>query len=38
VREGRQPPFPAADLADAHKTMAMIDQICQLPARPEDER
>jgi predicted dehydrogenase len=38
VRDGRQPPFPAADLADAHKTMAMIDQICQLSARPEDER
>jgi predicted dehydrogenase len=37
VRQGRQPPFPAADLADAHKTMVMIDQICKLPARPEDE-
>jgi predicted dehydrogenase len=35
VREGKQPPFPAADLADAHKTMLMIDQICRLPAAPE---
>jgi predicted dehydrogenase len=35
VREQRQPPFPAADLADAHRSMQMIDRICQLPAAPE---
>jgi predicted dehydrogenase len=35
VRAGRQPPWPAPDLADAHKTMVMIDQICKLPAAPE---
>jgi virulence factor len=35
VREGKQPPSPAADLADAHKTMVMIDQICRQPATPE---
>jgi virulence factor len=35
IREGRQPPSPAADLADAHRTMVMIDQICRQPATPE---
>jgi predicted dehydrogenase len=32
VRSGKQPPPPAADLGDAHKTMVLLDQICQLPA------
>jgi hypothetical protein len=35
VRQGKQPPWPAAGLADAHQTMVMIDQICQLPAAPD---
>lgn len=32
VRAGQQPAFPAASLEDAHRTMLLIDQICQLPA------
>ncbi len=35
VRAGKQPPWPAADLADAYKTMVLIDQICQQPAAAE---
>jgi len=35
VRAGKQPSYPSPSLADAHQTMAMIDQICQLPAKPE---
>jgi phthalate 4,5-cis-dihydrodiol dehydrogenase len=35
VRAGTQPPWPAPDLADAHQTMVLIDQICQLPATPD---
>jgi predicted dehydrogenase len=31
VRRGQQPPFPSASLADAHRTMVMIDQICGFP-------
>jgi len=31
VQAGHQPPFPAASLADAHRTMVLIDQICGLP-------
>jgi predicted dehydrogenase len=34
VRAGSQPPWPAVDLADAHRSMVLIDQICQLPAGP----
>jgi predicted dehydrogenase len=34
VRDGRQPPFPAPSLADAYRTMALIEQICQLPDAP----
>lgn len=37
VRAGRQQEWPAPPLADAHRTMVMIDQICQLPASPRDE-
>jgi predicted dehydrogenase len=33
VREGRGPQFPAASLADAHRTMVLIEQICHLPDR-----
>jgi predicted dehydrogenase len=33
VRQGKQPSWPAPDLADAHKSMVMIDQIFQFPAR-----
>jgi predicted dehydrogenase len=35
VRAGKQPAAPAPDLADAHKTMVLIDQICGQPAGPE---
>ena len=28
VREGHQPPFPAASVADAYETMRLIDRIC----------
>ena len=38
ARSGRQPPFPAASLADAHRTMQMIDGICQLSAEVEEDR
>ena len=43
VRAGRQPPFPAVSLSDAHRTMQMIDQILQFPpaadaATPETAR
>lgn len=34
VRAGRQPHFPAPSLADAHRTMVLIEQICQLPPAP----
>jgi predicted dehydrogenase len=37
VRASRQPEWPAPSLADAHRSMVMIDQICQLPASPKDE-
>lgn len=33
VRSGSSPSFPAASLADAHRTMVLIEQICQLPDR-----
>ena len=37
ARSGEQPPFPAASLADAHRTMQMIDGICQLSAEVEED-
>lgn len=37
VSEGKQPPWPSPDLADAHHSMVMIDQICQLSATPDSE-
>lgn len=37
VRTSRQPEWPAPSLSDAHRSMVMIDQICQLPASPSDE-
>jgi predicted dehydrogenase len=33
VRQGRAPQFPAASLADAHRSMVLIEQICHLPDR-----
>lgn len=33
VRRGEMPQFPAPTLADAHRTMVLIEQICQLPDR-----
>ncbi len=33
VRQGVVPQSPAATLADAHRTMVLIEQICQLPDR-----
>lgn len=33
VRQGAMPQFPAATLADAQRTMVLIEQICQLPDR-----
>ena len=32
VCAGRQPVWPAPSLADAHRTMLMIDRICRFPA------
>lgn len=37
ARSGQQPPFPAASLSDAHRTMQMIDEICQLSAEVEED-
>ncbi len=37
ARSGQQPPFPAASLADAYRTMQMIDGICQLSAEVEED-
>lgn len=37
ARAGQQPPFPAASIEDAHRTMQMIDGICQLPAEVEED-
>ena len=37
ARSGQQPPYPAASVADAHRTMQMIDAICQLPAEVEED-
>jgi phthalate 4,5-cis-dihydrodiol dehydrogenase len=34
ARAGRQPAFPAPSLADAHRTMALIERICGLPPAP----
>jgi hypothetical protein len=33
VRHGAMPQFPAATLVDAHRTMVLIEQICQIPDR-----
>lgn len=37
ARSGQQPPFPAASLADAHRSMQMIDGSCQLSAEVEED-
>ena len=37
ARSGQPPRFAAASLADAHRTMQLIDGICQLPAEVEED-